>query len=123
MLGLNGAGKTTTLEILTGESRATSGQAFINGFNIKTNRMNAIRSLGYCPQFDCLPEFLTVEQTIDLFANLRGLNENKIDEISTEILNTFKLNEFKETFVQNLRFVFKSTFCILKKIQLLIFKF
>jgi ABC-type multidrug transport system ATPase subunit len=100
--GLNGAGKTTTLEILTGGLDATSGEAFINGYNIKNNRLNAIRSLGYCPQFDHLPEFLTVRETLELFANLRNVNKLSIEGVVNEYLNIFKLYEFKNKLVQNL---------------------
>nr|QUF59432.1 ATP-binding cassette transporter Abca3-like4 [Brachionus angularis] len=102
LLGLNGAGKTTTIEILTGELQATSGVAFLNGFNVKTERLNAIKSLGFCPQFDYLPEFLTVKQTLELFANLRGIRPFLIESVIQEYLNTFKLNEFKDRLVQKL---------------------
>ena len=57
MLGLNGAGKTTTFKILTGEINATSGKAFINGYEITKNRSKARRNLGFCPQFDYLVNY------------------------------------------------------------------
>jgi ATP-binding cassette subfamily A (ABC1) protein 3 len=41
-LGINGAGKTTTLSILSGEFPSTSGNAFIDGFNVM-NDQNLIR--------------------------------------------------------------------------------
>ena len=49
----------TTFKILTGEIDATSGNAVINGFDINKSRFNAIRNLGFCPQYDYLPEYLT----------------------------------------------------------------
>lgn len=61
LLGLNGAGKTTTIEILTGELDATSGLAFVNGHNIKTDKLKAIRSLGFCPQFVKFFSFLILK--------------------------------------------------------------
>lgn len=39
LLGFNGAGKTTTFEILTGELSPTSGDVFIDGFNITKNNL------------------------------------------------------------------------------------
>jgi ABC-type multidrug transport system ATPase subunit len=90
------------LEILTGGLDATSGEAFINGFNIKNDRLNAIRSLGYCPQFDHLPEFLTVRETLELFANLRHVNKMCVEDVVNEYLNIFRLYEFKNILVQNL---------------------
>ena len=44
LLGVNGAGKTTTFKMLTGDYRATEGNAFLTypppGFNIKENLNN-----------------------------------------------------------------------------------
>ncbi len=51
LLGLNGAGKTTTLQILTGQVNSTRGEAYVNGFNIETDRLKATREFGFCPQF------------------------------------------------------------------------
>ena len=101
--GLNGAGKTTTFKILTGEIHATSGNAFINGFDINKDRFSARRNLGFCPQYDYLPEFLTVHQTLILFSRLRGLEPKLLLQTVKEMINIFKLNEFSNKFVQNLR--------------------
>lgn len=104
LLGLNGAGKTTTIEILTGEQKATSGYAYVNGFDIDSDKLKAIRSLGFCPQFEYLPEFLTVNQALTLFANLRGIKHSEIKKIVEEFIYAFKLTEFKNKLVQNLRY-------------------
>ena len=62
-LGLNGAGKSTTFKLLTGQLRATSGSFW----------MNTELRMGYCPQMDALDAFLTVEETLDVYARLRGI--------------------------------------------------
>lgn len=102
LLGLNGAGKTTTFKILTGELTATSGEAFINGYDISKERSKARRSLGFCPQFDYLPEYLTVEETFQLYAGLRGLDSSKIPSILNDMIKVFKLNEMTKKRVQDL---------------------
>ena len=102
LLGVNGAGKTTTLQILIGHLNGTSGSTFINGYDIKKDRYEATLSLGYCPQFDYLPEYLTVEQSLRLFASLRGLHGTSYDLIIKDFIDAFKLNEFKNRLVQNL---------------------
>jgi ABC-type multidrug transport system ATPase subunit len=101
---LNGAGKTTTIEILTGQKRSSDGKAYLNGYDINSDRMDAIKSLGFCPQFDYLPEFLTVKQSLQLFLNLRGVKGNAAKMVLKEFMNAFKLNEFENKLVQNLRF-------------------
>ncbi|CAF0704109.1 unnamed protein product [Brachionus calyciflorus] len=102
LLGLNGAGKTTTIEILTAELKATSGEAYVNGFDINSEKLKAIRSLGYCPQFEYLPEFLTVKQALTLFTHLRGIKGKKVNRIVEEFISAFKLTEFRNKLVQNL---------------------
>jgi ATP-binding cassette subfamily A (ABC1) protein 3 len=102
LLGLNGAGKTTTFKILIGEIEPTSGQAFVNGFDIKKNKYEARRNLGFCPQFDILPEYLTVKETFKLIAGLRGLERKTVDKTITELIQVFKLNEFNDKLVQDL---------------------
>jgi ATP-binding cassette subfamily A (ABC1) protein 3 len=53
-LGINGAGKTTTLQMLTGDSEPTAGNAFINQYSILNQMEDVRREVGYCPQFDPL---------------------------------------------------------------------
>ena len=103
LLGLNGAGKTTTFKILTGELTATSGQAYINGYNTVKERSQARRSLGFCPQFDYLPEYLTVQETFDLYCGLRGLDRSQVPKIIDDMTKVFKLNEMSKKKVQDLR--------------------
>ncbi len=104
LLGLNGAGKTTTFKILTGELKATSGQAYINGYNILKERSQARRSLGFCPQFDYLPEYLSVKETFELYCGLRGLDKVMVPKIIDDMTKVFKLNEMSKKMVQNLRY-------------------
>lgn len=102
LLGLNGAGKSTTFKILTGELDATSGSAFINGCDIKQQQFAARQNLSFCPQFDYLPEYLTVQETFQLFAGLRAIEKTASKKCLTELLTVFKLNEFSDKFVQKL---------------------
>lgn len=62
LLGHNGAGKTTTMSCLTGLYPPTSGTAFVNGHDIRTDIDGVRESLGICPQHDVLFDTLTVEE-------------------------------------------------------------
>ena len=79
-LGVNGAGKTTTFSMLTGDLLPSSGNAYIkNGqFSLLDNTRLFQRNIGYCPQFDALLENLTGEETLYLFARLRGVSKRFI---------------------------------------------
>uniref|UniRef100_A0A183SG01 ABC transporter domain-containing protein n=1 Tax=Schistocephalus solidus TaxID=70667 RepID=A0A183SG01_SCHSO len=73
LLGVNGAGKTTLFRMVTGQLDPTCGKIFVNGYDILKQQRLAQHSIGYCPQFDALPDYLTVNETLLLFGRLRGL--------------------------------------------------
>ena len=50
LLGQNGAGKSTTMNILSGMTPATDGDALIYGFSIKNEMHNIRKMMGICPQ-------------------------------------------------------------------------
>lgn len=54
LLGVNGAGKTTTFSMLTGDVSLTAGEAYIAGYNLRTDIRKIQQRIGYCPQFDAL---------------------------------------------------------------------
>ncbi|KAK6945284.1 ABC transporter-like, ATP-binding domain [Dillenia turbinata] len=90
-LGTNGAGKTTTLSMLTGEERPTDGTAVIFGKDIRANPKAARRHIGYCPQFDALLEFLTVQEHLELYARIKGIPEYRMKDVVMEKLVEFDL--------------------------------
>ena len=100
---MNGAGKTTFFKILTGEIYPTNGNVFINSFDADKQTLRATQNLGYCPQNDYLPSYMTVQETLNLFAKLRGIRSRKMINLNVEtIISLFKLNEFSNVLVDNL---------------------
>ena len=49
LLGSNGAGKSTTMNIMCGVIKATEGNVFIKGINLKENPVEAKRHIGFLP--------------------------------------------------------------------------
>ena len=86
LLGVNGAGKTTTFSILTGDIGTTSGTAIIAKNDIRTSMQAVRQGLGYCPQFDALIECMTGYELLWMYARLRGVPEDHINEVvNTEL--------------------------------------
>jgi len=73
-LGPNGSGKTTTIRILTGLTRATSGDAWINGFHYEKQALDAKRQCGVVPQTINLDQELTVFDNLEIHRRLFGLS-------------------------------------------------
>lgn len=90
-LGTNGAGKTTTLSMLSGEEYPSDGTAFIFGKDIRSDPKVARRHIGYCPQFDALLEFLTVEEHLELYARIKGVQDYDLEDVVMQKLLEFDL--------------------------------
>ncbi|MFP5212078.1 MAG: ABC transporter ATP-binding protein [Acidobacteriota bacterium] len=84
-LGPNGSGKTTTIRILTGLSKPTSGDAYLHGFHIARDTLQAKRQCGLVPQTINLDHELTVQENLDIHGRLfnmpRAERAEKIDEL------------------------------------------
>ncbi|KJE92513.1 ATP-binding cassette transporter subfamily A [Capsaspora owczarzaki ATCC 30864] len=96
LLGVNGAGKTTTFKMLTGELGVTSGDAFLTGYSILSDILDARRRIGYCPQFDGILDNLTGTEVLSLYARLRGLDERDIPRIVKAWVDKLELTRFAE---------------------------
>jgi ABC-2 type transport system ATP-binding protein len=72
-LGPNGAGKTTTIKMLTGLLEPTSGEGWVAGHDIRTERSQIQANIGYMSQKFSLYADLTVDENIELFAGLYGV--------------------------------------------------
>lgn len=91
LLGVNGAGKSTTFKMLTGELRPTSGNAWIGSYDVKSQRRQYLKQIGYCPQQDALIDNLTGAEMLTLFARLRGIPEYLIESAVEDTIDKLGL--------------------------------
>ena len=96
LLGVNGAGKTSTFQMLTGVHPPSSGLCYLNGCNIERELDRARQSIGYCPQFDALCEFLTCEEHLKLYAEIKGVHETCVAELVEGLLRDLDILEYRE---------------------------
>uniref|UniRef100_A0AC35F4C1 ABC transporter domain-containing protein n=1 Tax=Panagrolaimus sp. PS1159 TaxID=55785 RepID=A0AC35F4C1_9BILA len=87
LLGVNGAGKTSTFQMLTGENDVSEGDAFISGYSVRTNWRDAGERIGYCPQYDAIIKEMSGEETLYMFARIRGIHENQIPTVVNSIID------------------------------------
>ena len=101
-LGPNGAGKSTTIRILTGLTRLSSGNAWLNGFHIEDDGLMAKRQFGLVMQSINLDQELTLFENLDIHGRLfhmaAGERKRKIDEL----LNYVDLVDRKNSLVKQL---------------------
>jgi len=101
LLGVNGAGKTTTFRMLTGDENPTAGSARILHYDLVRNRSKYLAQIGYCPQYDGINRFLTGEENLRLFANLRGIPEAQIQSQINDWISLLGLDEYRNRLSKN----------------------
>jgi len=79
-LGANGAGKSTTIRMLCGILEPSGGDARVAGFSIKKESDKVKKNIGYMSQRFSLYNDLTVEENINFFGGVYGLNGKLLEE-------------------------------------------
>ncbi|MFC2014462.1 ATP-binding cassette domain-containing protein [Chloroflexota bacterium] len=101
-LGPNAAGKTTTMRILTGFLAPTRGEAWVGGYNVLSQSLEARRHIGYFAEAVPLYKDMTVRTYLDFLATLRGLEKNKIKTRIGEVVELCHLEEYFDVIIGKL---------------------
>lgn len=91
-LGANGAGKSTTIKMLCGILQPTSGDALVSGYSIMKEPEMVKRNIGYMSQRFSLYNDLSVEENIDFFGGVYGIEGNLLKERKKWVLDISNLN-------------------------------
>ena len=102
LLGANGAGKTTTLRMLSTILRPTSGSATIMGHDVATEPEAVRRNLGFCSATTALYPRLTARETLEFFARINGLPQDKARQRSESLIQRFGIGDYADTRVEKL---------------------
>src|SRR5580704_16940831 len=99
-LGPNGAGKTTTIKMLTGLLNPTSGSAFVGGYNIVEQPLDAKRAYGYIPDNPYLYEKLTGKEFLNFMADLYSVTTSDRNSRVDDLLCLFALDTKGDSLIQ-----------------------
>lgn len=92
MLGPNGAGKTSFISMMIGLTTPSTGTAYVEGLDIRTQMDWVYTSMGVCPQHDLLWETLTGREHLLFYGrlkNLKGAALKRAVEDSLKSVNLF----------------------------------
>lgn len=95
LIGPDGAGKTTTTRVILGLLRRTAGESQILGFDSMRDTYEIRRRIGYIAQQFALPPDLTVQENLEFFAQLHGVDSALQARRIAELLEFAGLAEFR----------------------------
>ncbi|XP_062936396.1 ATP-binding cassette sub-family A member 6 [Cynocephalus volans] len=104
ILGHSGAGKSSLLNILNGLSVPTEGSVTIYNKNLcEMQDLEEIRKMiGVCPQFNVQFDMLTVKENISLFAKIRGIHPQEVEEEVRRILLELDMENIQDNLAKHL---------------------
>jgi len=94
MIGPDGAGKTTLMRLLCGLLQIDGGSITILGINAMTQPQEIQSRISYMPQRFGLYEDLTVQENLNLYADLKGLPVSQRKERYKELMHLSGLTPF-----------------------------
>lgn len=106
-LGPNGSGKSTVIRMLCGLLQPTAGRAQLDGMDVVTKTEEIKRRLGYMSQRFSLYEDLTVQENLDFYGTIYGLNRARLTERCRTVVELVGLGERQGQLVRTLSGGFK----------------
>lgn len=94
LIGPDGAGKTTTMRLAAGLLLPDSGELQVLGINVVESPLQAQAAVGYMPQRFGLYEDLSVQENLDLYADLQGVAAQQRQARYAELMHMTKLAPF-----------------------------
>lgn len=97
LLGPNGAGKTTTINLIIGIAVPTSGKIELFGSPFWAGNVAPLGHIGYVPEATFLPEYFTVAELLEFYAQLYFIPWRVIRQRIGELLDKVGLSKERRT--------------------------
>jgi ABC-2 type transport system ATP-binding protein len=112
LIGPNGAGKTTTLRMLAGLLEPTKGEIVLNGQVANHDWREMRRQIGFMPDFFGVYEDMLVWEYLDFYARCYGIERQRREQVTEELLELVDLGEKREAYVHTLSRGMQQRLCL-----------
>jgi ABC-2 type transport system ATP-binding protein len=102
LLGPNGAGKSTLIRMMTTLLEITSGDAYIEGYDVRKQADLARRCMGVIPQAMTSDGDLTVWENLSIYSKLYGIPTAEREASIDELLELVDLTQWRDAPARNL---------------------
>lgn len=102
LLGSNGSGKSTMMNIICGVLKASKGEVFINGIDIRKEPIAAKSLIGFLPQRPPLHIDLNIEEYLTHCAGLRLIPRKEQAHSVNKVLDLCGITHFRKRLIRNL---------------------
>ncbi len=111
-VGPNGAGKTTTMKIIAGLMRADSGEVVVAD-RMLSGKTGQIREMvGYVPDFFGVYDDLKVQEYLEFFASLYGMDGKEARRRTAELLEMLGMTQLRDEMVDGMSRGMKQKLCV-----------
>lgn len=102
LVGPDGAGKTTLIRLLAGLMKPNDGKILVDGIDVIADPESVYQRIGYMPQRFGLYEDLSVQENLNLYAELRNLEKDEWQDTFSRLLDFTDLHRFTGRLAGNL---------------------
>ncbi len=111
-VGPNGAGKTTTMKIIAGLMRADSGEVVVADRVLSGNTRQIREMIGYVPDFFGVYDDLKVQEYLEFFASLYGMDGKETRKRTAELLEMLGMTQWRDEMVDGMSRGMKQKLCV-----------